>query len=85
MSESLYVFTICLPFVTILLVFGMRAVSSAVQAKARLANDDAYKLIAQKAAAAQSELAAAILAIQAAVTDIRQRISAIETVLKDVG
>ena len=85
MSEGLYVFTICLPFVTILLVFGMRAVSSAVQARARLANDDAYRSIAQRAATAESEMAAALSAIQAAMADVRQRVAAIETVLKDVG
>ncbi len=85
MSESLYVFTICVPFVTILLVFGMRAVSAAVQARARLADDHAYRQIAQKAAVSGSEVAAALSAIQAAMADVRQRIASIETVLKDVG
>ncbi len=85
MSQNLYVFTICLPFATILLVFGMRAISAAVQARAQLAHDDAYRRIAQQTASAQTEMAAALSSIQTAMADVRQRIGAIETVLKDVG
>ncbi len=85
MSTSLYVFTICLPFATILIVFGMRAAAAMVQARARLADDHAYRVMAQKAVAAESELATALSAIQAAMADVRQRVAAIETVLKDVG
>jgi hypothetical protein len=43
MSEHLYLLTISLLLGTILLVFGMRYFSAIQQAKARLANDDAYR------------------------------------------
>jgi Tfp pilus assembly protein PilO len=85
MSEHLYLLSIGLPLVTILLVFGMRYFAAIQQAKARLANDDAYRQIAEKAAAAQSETAAALSSIQAALEDVRSRLTAVEKILKDVG
>lgn len=85
MSEHLYLLSICLPLVTILLVFGMRYFAAIQQAKARLANDDAYRQIAEKAAAAQSETVAALSAIQASLEDVRSRLTAVEKILKDVG
>ena len=54
------------------------------QAKARLANDEAYRQIAQKAVAAQSENASALPSIQAALADIGTRLTAIEKILKEV-
>ena len=84
MSEYLYLLTICLPLGTILLIFGMRYLAAVQQAKARLANDDAYRQIAQKAVAAQSENATALPSIQAALADVRTRLSAIEKILKEV-
>jgi len=84
MTELLYLLTICLPLATILLVFGMRYFSAIQQAKARLANDDAYRRIAEKAATAQAETATALSAIQAALADVRNRLTAVEKILKDV-
>ncbi len=84
MAEHLYLLTITLPLATILLVFGMRYFSAVQQARARLANDDAYRQIAEKAANAQSETATALTAIQAALADVRARLTAVEKVLKDV-
>lgn len=78
MAPELYVFSICLPFVTILLVFGMRYYASIQRAKARLAHDDAYRQIAEKAVADQGAAAAAL-------TSIETRLAAIEKILKDVG
>jgi Tfp pilus assembly protein PilO len=85
MSEHLYLLSICLPLATILLVFGMRYFAAIQQARARLANDDAYRQIAERAAAAQSETAAALSSIQAALEDVRSRLTAVEKILKDVG
>ena len=85
MSEHIYLLTICLPLGTVLLVFGMRYVSAIQQAKARLANDDVYRRIAETAAAAQSETATALSAIQAAISEMKGRLSAVETILREVG
>ncbi len=84
MSEHLYLLTICLILATILLVFGMRYFSAVRQAKARLANDDAYRQIAAQAAAAQSNTASALPSIQAAIADVTTRLAAIEKILKEV-
>jgi hypothetical protein len=84
MSEYLYLLTICLPLGTILLVFGMRYFSAVQQAKVRIATDATYRQIAEKAVAAASENATALSSIQAALGDVRTRLTAIEKVLKEV-
>ena len=85
MSTPLYLISIGLPFATILIIFAMRYFSAIRQARARLANDDAYRQIAEKAASAEAATAAALSAIQAALADAGARLTAIEKVLKDVG
>jgi Tfp pilus assembly protein PilO len=85
MTEHLYILTVCLPLATVLLVFGMRYFSAVQQARARLANDDAYRQIAAKASSAEAETATTLSSIQATLADVRERLTAIEKVLKDVG
>lgn len=75
MSTPLFIFTASLPFVTALLIFGMRYVAQIQQAKARLANDEAYRQLVEKTATDQT----------AALTAIETRLAAIEKVLKEVG
>ena len=84
MSEHLYILSICLIPGTVLLVFGMRYVSALLQAKARLAHDDAYRQMAEKTVALQSETATALASIQTALTEVKTRLTAVEKVLKDV-
>jgi hypothetical protein len=84
MSENLYLLTICLPLGTILLIFGMRYFSAVQQAKARLANDEAYRQIAAKAAAAQAETATALASIDTTLADVKSRLTALEKILKQV-
>jgi Tfp pilus assembly protein PilO len=84
MTEHIYLLTLLPPLATILVVFGMRYASAVQQAKARLANDDAYRRIAESAASAQAETATALTAIQTAMSDVKTRLAAIEKVLKDV-
>ncbi|HRD28763.1 MAG TPA: hypothetical protein PLO65_10735 [Caulobacter sp.] len=75
MSTPIYIFTALLPFVTALLIFGMRYVAQIQQAKARLAGDEAYHRLAQKVATDQA----------AALAAIETRLAAIEKILRDVG
>ena len=84
MPEHLYLLSISIPFATILLVFGMRYYSAMQQAKARLANDDAYRQIAEKSVATQSETASTLASVQSALADVRARMAAIEKILKEV-
>jgi Tfp pilus assembly protein PilO len=84
MSEHLYLLSIGLPLATILLIFGMRYFAAVQQAKARLANDEAYRRIAEKAVAGQSDNAIVLSSIQATLADLRTRLTAIEKMLKEV-
>jgi Tfp pilus assembly protein PilO len=85
MAEHVYLLTILLPLWTILLVFGMKYFSSYQQARARMAEDQAYRQMTEKAAAAQSQTAAALVAIQDGLAELRTRLASVEKILKDVG
>jgi hypothetical protein len=62
----------------------MRYVSAVLQARARLANDDAYRQTAEKAAAAEAETASALTSIQASLAEVRARLTSVEKILKEV-
>ena len=84
MTIVLYVLTLVLPLATILIVFAMRYYANVQQARARLANDDAYRKLAESASAAQSQIATSLAAMEAALSDMRTRMAAIEIMLKAV-
>ena len=84
MSEHLYLLSICLVLGTILLVFGIRAFSAVQQARVRIASDTAYRQIAERAVASASENTTALTSIQAALADVRTRLTAVEKILKEV-
>ena len=85
MTNILYLLTICIPMGTIAFIFALRYHASIVQAKSRLANDDAYRRIAETAAGAEAATATVLTAIQGAMADAATRLTAIEKILKDVG
>lgn len=84
MTVTLYLLTLVLPLATILIVFGMRYYAAVQQARARLANDDAYRQLAESASAAQSQIATSLAAMEANLSDVRTRMAAVETILKAV-
>jgi hypothetical protein len=84
MTTTLYLLTLMLPLATILIVFGMRYYASVQQARARLANDDAYRQLAETASSAQSRTATNLAALETTLSDVRERITAVETILKAV-
>jgi uncharacterized membrane protein len=84
MTTTLYLLTLLLPLATILIVFGMRYYASVQQARARLANDDAYRQLAETASSAQSRTATSLAALQTTLTAMRERMIAVETILKAV-
>jgi Tfp pilus assembly protein PilO len=79
MTTTLYLLTLLLPLATILIVFGMRYYASVQQARARLANDDAYRQLAETASSAQSRTATSLAALQTTLSDMRERMIAVET------
>jgi hypothetical protein len=84
MTAFFYLLTLILPLVTILIVFAMRYYANVQEARARLANDDAYRQLAQSASAAQSQIATKLAAIETSLSDMRSRMAAVETILKAV-
>ena len=84
MTTILYLLTLVLPLATILIVFGLRYHAAVLQARARLANDDAYRQLAGGASAAQAEIATRLAAMEANLADIHTRMAAVETILKAV-
>jgi hypothetical protein len=80
----LYLLTLVLPLATILIVFGVRYYAIIQQARARLANDDAYRQLAESVSAAQSRIASSLAALEASLSDVRTRMAAVETILKAV-
>ena len=69
---------------TILIVFAMRYYAIVQQAKARLADDNAYRQLAESGSAAQSQIATSLAAMEASLSDVRTRLGAVETILKAV-
>lgn len=85
MSTGIYLTTIGLFFGTILIVFAMKYISVAVSARARIASDEAYKALADKAVALESQSAAALAAIQADVAKLKVTVTSVEEILRKVG
>jgi hypothetical protein len=73
------------PAAAAVLVFFMKYVSAVLQARVRLGQDEAYRDLATKAAAAQAEAGAKLAGFGAALADIQSRLGTIEKILKDVG
>ncbi len=84
MTTTLYLLTLVLPLATILIVVGVRYYAVVLQARARLANDEAYRQLAESASAAQSRIATSLAALEAGVADVRTHMAAVETILKAV-
>lgn len=71
--------------ITILLVFGMKYMSGARQARLRLAGDDTFRSLAEKATVAQSLMTEALITSKAELADVRARLTSIEKMLREVG
>ncbi len=84
MTTMLYLLTLVLPLATVLIAVGVRYYALVQQARARLANDDAYRRLAESASAFQSQIAARLAAMDANLSDVRTHIAAVETILKVV-
>jgi hypothetical protein len=85
MPITLYVLTLTLPLATVLIVFGVRYYALLQRAKAQLANDGAYRQLSETASTTQSQIATRLATMEADLSDVRTRMSAVETILKAVG
>lgn len=84
MAPSIFIFSLSLPLLVVLLIFGLRYWSQVQQARLRFTNDEGYRQLASTAAATQAELATSLAALNLAVRDLQARMGAIEKVLKEV-
>jgi hypothetical protein len=84
MSTPLYLITLGLLFGTPLLIFGMKYISAAHQARSRAMGDDAYRELAARAVTAQFENATSLLAMQSELSEIKTRLATVEKILKAV-
>jgi hypothetical protein len=77
MSENAFLAAFFFPAAAFVLIFFMKYVSAVLQARVRLGQDEAYREIASKAAAAQVETAALL-------SQILARVTVVEKILKEV-
>lgn len=78
MSESVFYAAFFFPAAAAVLIFFMKYISEILQARVRLAQDEAYRDLAAQAVAAQTEAAKTL-------TDLESRLASVEKLLKDVG
>jgi HAMP domain-containing protein len=71
-------------FGTVLIIFAMKYISAAYQARSRARNDDAYRQLAEKAASIQAQSATSLSAMQTDLSEINARLAAVEKILKAV-
>jgi hypothetical protein len=82
--ESIFLAAFFFPAAAAVLIFLMKYISAVLQARVRLAQDEAYREVATKAAAAQAETAAALSSFGPALAQIQSRLAVVEKILKDV-
>jgi hypothetical protein len=77
MTENAFYAAFFFPAAAVILVFFMKYVSAVLQARVRLAQDEAYRAIATQAATAEAATAAAL-------AEILSKLGGIERILKQV-
>lgn len=84
MNENIFLAAFFFPAAAAVLIFFMKYVSVILQARATAHQDAAYRELAMRAAAAQSETVAALSAFSAVLADLQARLAGIEKILRDV-
>jgi hypothetical protein len=82
--NTIYLLTLCLPLVTVLIVFGLKYGSAIYQARMRLSTDAQYYALAEKAVVAESENLTALQAMRSDLSKVAASLAAIEKVLEQV-
>ena len=84
MSENIFFAAFFFPSLAAVLIFAMKYLSVILQAKVRLAQDEAYRDLAGKATTAHTETAVAVSALNVTLVDVQSRLIALEKILKQV-
>ena len=85
MTSGIYILTLGVMFGTILAVFAMKYISAAFAARAKMANDEAYRALAEKATAGLTENQVSLGAIRGELASLSTSLAAVEKILKQVG
>jgi signal transduction histidine kinase len=83
-KASVFLLVTILALVTIILVFAMKYFAALRQASQRIASDDGYRALADKATRAQETNAELLGAINSTLARIELRLTNVENVLKEV-
>ena len=83
-TPTIYFISMGAMFGTIIIVFGIRFLQAAHVAKVDAEHNDAYRKLANDAVTAQAGNAATLSAIQSELTEIKTRMTSVETLLKTV-
>jgi uncharacterized protein HemX len=83
-KASVFLLVTILVLVAIILVFAMKYFAAIRQASQRIASDDGYRALADKATRAQETSAELLGAINSTLARIEMRLTTIENVLKEV-
>jgi hypothetical protein len=84
MSDSTFFAAFFFPSAAAVIIFAMKYVASVRQARVRLAQDDAYRDIASKAASAQADMAAALTSFGTMLVEVQARLATLEKILRQV-
>lgn len=84
MSDNAIFAALFFPSLAAVLIFAMKYLAVIMQAKARLAQDEAYRDLAANAAAAQTETATNLSSLGATMVDVQSRLIVLERILKEV-
>ena len=84
MNEKIFFAAFFFPAAAAVIIFFMKYVSEILQARVRLAQDEAYREIATKAATAQAETAAGISTLGFKLAEIQTRLTVLEKILREV-
>jgi Tfp pilus assembly protein PilO len=84
MQTTIYFITLAIIVGTIILVFGIRFLQASAVAGADAAHTEAYRKLASDAVTAQAGNAATLSAIQSELSELKTRMTNVETILKAV-
>jgi hypothetical protein len=85
MSATVYLITIILIVGAIVTIFESRYRAISKEAKAKLANGQEWRQLAEDAVASQAQTASALASVQASLAEVSARLASVETLLTDVG
>ena len=84
MSENIFYAAFFFPSAAAVIIFSMKYVAAILQARVRLAQDEAYREIATKATTAQTGTAAALSSLVTTVSEVQSRLTGLEKILREV-